>query len=89
MRPQERKSALIFNKKQAGPQICQETVETAAHCVCRPSLALLDITSNRAQVIHAHSGELRPTDASLRALSRLAKTGARQPGRNDFERFAP
>ncbi|VXC38867.1 conserved hypothetical protein [Oceanicaulis sp. 350] len=56
MRPQEWKSALFYNKKQAGPQICQETVETAAHRVCRPSLALLDITSNRAQVIHALKG---------------------------------
>ena len=56
MRPQERKCALFYNKKQAEPQICQETVETAAHRVCRLSLALLDITSNRAQVIHALKG---------------------------------
>jgi hypothetical protein len=80
---------LIYNKKQARSQICPQSWEAAAHRVCRPSLALLDIVFIRAQVIHAHWGELRPTDASLRALSRLAKTGARQPGRNDFERFAP
>ncbi len=89
MRPLERQSVMIFNKKQARSQICRKSVEAAAHRVCRLSLALLDITLNRAQVIHAFWGELRPTDASLRALSRLAKTGARQPGRNDFERFAP
>ena len=66
-----------------------ETVDTAASRVCCKPIALLDISSNRAQVIHDGFG-LSALDQRL--FSRAASSwvrGARQPGRNDFERFAP